>query len=259
MVSWLLLNVHIRCPVSLESCMPNHTNHLPFFDAQRLPAAVNAYVAWADVGGIQGIMSRSLPISANFVFKLHIVALEAPRNNVELYPVMDGIYAVSSDQAAMVAFLEYLFVHLADLFVSTPDSHHRFLVKGALAFGPIIHGSSLPNQASNTLDQNAAYRGAILLGIPMIQAHLGERNAPPFGLFVHESARAFAPANQTPLKMAWWTWFRPNHWQTLAQELRQELDNYFTWCLGRAQAIGYEAQRIEAHRKLAHQYLVDVP
>jgi hypothetical protein len=237
--------------------MPNHTNHLPFFDAHRLPAGVNAYVAWVDVMGIQGIMSRSLPISANFVFKLHIVALEAPRNNVELYPVMDGIDAVSSDQAAIVAFLDYLFVHLADLFVSTPDTRHRFLVKGALAFGPIIHGSWLPAPASTMLDENAPSRCAILLGIPMIQ--LDERNAPPFGLFVDESARAFAPANQLPLKVAWWTWFRLNQWQALAQELRQELENYFTWCLGRAQAIGYEAERIEAHRKLARQYLVDLP
>jgi len=239
--------------------MPNHTNHLPFFDAHHLPAAVNAYVAWIDVMGIQGIMSRSLSISANFVFKLHIAALEAPHANVELYPVMDGIYAVSQDQPAMVAFLENVFSHLADLFVSTPDVHHRFLVKGALAFGPIIHGSALPGAASNTLDQNASYRGAILLGIPMIQAHLGERNAPAFGLFVHESARAFAPMNQTPLKMAWWTWFRPNHWLALAQELRQELEHYFGWCLARAQAVGYEAERIEVHRKLAEQYFVDLP
>jgi hypothetical protein len=159
----------------------------------------------------------------------------------------------------MVVFLENVFSHLADLFVSTPDIHHRFLVKGALAFGPVIHGSSLPAAASNTLDQNVPYRGAILLGIPMIQAHLGERNAPAFGLFVHESARAFAPPNQTPFKMVWWTWFRPNHWQALARELRQELDQYFAWCLARAQTIGYEAERIEVHRRLAQQYFVDVP
>lgn len=238
--------------------MPNHTNNQPFFDGNHLPAPINAYVAWIDVMGIQGIMSRSINISANFVFKLHIAALDAGQANVELYPVMDGVYAVSTDQAPMVQFLEFVFSRLADVFVSEAEMLHRFLVKGALAFRPVIHGASVPAAASNTLGNRVGYRNAILLGMPMIQAHLGERNAPPFGVYVHESARAFAPANQTPFHFAWWRWFAPARWLPLAQELKVQLPLYFDWCAARSQAISYEPDRIKYHRELAAQYLVDV-
>ena len=239
--------------------MPNHTQDKPFFDGNHLPAPINAYVAWIDVMGIQGTMSRSIVISANFGFKLHIAALDAGQGNMELYPVMDGIYAVTTDQACLVQFLEFVFSRLADVFVSTPDMHHRFLIKGALAFGPVIHGTAVPGPASHTLNNNVAYRNRILLGMPMIQSHLGERMAPPFGLFVHESARAFAPANQTPFRHAWWRWFGPTHWLALSQELKTQLPVYFDWCAARSLAIAYEPDRIEAHRELAAQYLVDVP
>jgi hypothetical protein len=93
-------------------------------------------------------MSRSLPITGNFLFKLHVAALEAPRNELILYPVMDGIYVVSAQQRPMREFLEHLMTRTADLFVSTPEMQHRFLVKGALAYGPVIHGRDVTAQAS---------------------------------------------------------------------------------------------------------------
>jgi len=61
--------------------------------AQHLPAAPTpAYVAWLDVIGAKGAMLRSLPVAANFVFMLHVTALEDYANFpvLRLYPVMDG-------------------------------------------------------------------------------------------------------------------------------------------------------------------------
>jgi hypothetical protein len=236
--------------------MPNHTTYRPYFDAGQLPPSSNAYVAWIDVMGVQSMMSRSLNIASNFVFKLHVAGLEAPHVQLQLYPVMDGIYVVSDRCGPLLVFMEHVFSAIADEFVSTSDIHHRFLIKGAVAFGPVVHGRDIPQPVSNTLHNNADYRNAVLLGMSMVQAHLGERAAPPFGVFIHESARAFAPAGDQSFRHVWWEWFRQHH-QALAHELRQELKVYFDWCTVRSGAILYEPDRIDAHRKMAEQYFVD--
>lgn len=169
---------------------------------------------------------------------------------------MDGVYAVSESQSAILRFLTAVFQRLAELFVTTPDNHHRFLVKAALAYGPVLCGQDVPAQANTTLSQNLNYRDSLLLGMPVVQAYLGERSAPPFGVFVHESARAFAPVDQRPLFCLWWNWFQQS--QPLAVQLRTELLGYFEWCQARALAIAYDVERIKVHKEQASQYLVDV-
>ncbi|WP_424664375.1 hypothetical protein [Candidatus Binatus sp.] len=219
----------------------------------------NAYVAWVDVMGVRAIMSRSLPITANFVFKLHVAALDAPQKDLVLYPIMDGIYVVAKNRKAIRDFLEYVFTRTADVFVSTPAMHHRFIVKGALAYGPIIHGGNVPDAASpKTLSKDPKYKSAILLGIPVVQASQSEPKAPPFGVFVHESARAFAPAGEKPFQHVWWSWFQTKEWNPLAVELSTELDRYFTWCEARSEAIEYDPERIEHHRRMTKQFFSDV-
>ena len=46
-----------------------------------------------------------------------------------------------------------------------------------------------------------------MLGIPLVQAFLAESGAPPFGIYVHESARSFAPPNQSPISHILWRWW----------------------------------------------------
>jgi hypothetical protein len=173
-----------------------------YFNAKALPAPTNEYVAWVDVMGVQSAMSRSLNITANFVFKLHTAALQAPNTaGLRLYPVMDGLYIASSNQAAILDFLRSVFSAIAETFINETENMHRFIVRGALAFGPVIHGANVKSSAAKVFGTPAGgnYKDAILLGMPMVQSHLAEKDAPPFGIFVHESARAFAPAGAVPL------------------------------------------------------------
>ncbi len=207
--------------------------------------------------GVRPIMSRSLSVTANFVFKLHATLLEAPRAAVRLYPVMDGAYVVSAAQAPVREFLEDVLSRVADLFVSEDRMQHRFIVRAALAYGPAVHGHSVPREASWTLDGDSAYTASILLGIPVVQALESERKAPPFGVYVHESARAFAPSGEQPLVRVWWPWFSPR-WIELARALRAELKAYFDWCEDRSQPMEYTKSRIAEHREMAEQYLADV-
>jgi hypothetical protein len=237
--------------------MPNHTMYRPFFDEHHLPNPQLAYVAWIDVMGIQSAMSRSLSIASNFIFKLHVAALDAPHNQLRLYPVMDGIYVVSPGRQPLLDFCGQVFSAIADTFVSTLEVFHRFIIRGAVAYGPVVHGDDVPQAASAILHADPDYRDALLLGMPMVQSHLAESAAPPFGIFIHESARAFAPPGDQPFRQVWWEWFRQQH-QALATELRQELSAYFDWHAARSGSVLYDRERISAHRVLAEQYFANL-
>ena len=228
----------------------------PYFDSRHLPDPKNEYVAWVDVMGVKAVMARTLQATANFVLKLHVAMLEAPRQGVRLYPVMDGAYVTSPTQDAMTDFLRDVYARLAGVFVSAGSPLYQCVIKGALSYGPVIHGADLPSAASYTLDNNPEYRGSILLGMPMVQAVQSELKAPPFGVFVHESARSFAPPGARPFNNVWWSWSVPNH-RRLASDLRAELGKYYDWCEARASMIEYEPDRIRSHRRMVAEYFVD--
>jgi len=46
--------------------------------------------------------------------------------------------------------------------------------------------------------------------MPLVQAFVAEKTAPPFGVFVHESVRAFGPTNKHPVTTVLWQWWRKN-------------------------------------------------
>jgi hypothetical protein len=225
-----------------------------FFNSQCLPQFPAAeYVAWIDVMGIQSAMGRSLHISGNFVFKLHVAALQAWIANVTLYPIMDGFYASSANQSDMLNFLRQVFEETADEFVQESEPLHRFVIRGALAFGPVIHGNQVTATASNIFKNKSGYKDSILLGLPMVQAHESENQAPPFGLFVHESARSFAPPNVQPMHHVWWKWVNaPN--TNLWQQMQNALVAHYQWCRANSESLLYPPDRIEIHKELASQY-----
>lgn len=225
------------------------------FYAEKLPNPESEYVAWVDVMGTQIAMSRSTKTTANFIFKLHIAAIRAYSEAVKLYPVMDGFYVAAKRQADMLGFLRTVYRQVADEFISATKPHHRFMIRGGLAFGPVIHGDTVGG-CSPELKEKSNYANQILLGLPMVQAHLSERDAPPFGVFVHESARSFAPEGSDSLHWIWWCWENPESKNTWVQ-LGAKLKEHFNWCKERAQAIGYSEERIEVHKKMVAQYFQD--
>jgi hypothetical protein len=224
-----------------------------FFNAGHMPQPAPEYVAWVDVMGTQASMSAALKVAANFIFKLHIAALQAPHANVRIYPVMDGFYASAPGKDDMLEFLRSVFSEVAATFNAEAENRFRFVIRGALSYGPVVHGGALPPQCSPALAANGPYRDHLLLGMPMVQSHLSETHAPPFGVYVHESARAFAPPGQSPLIDRWWSWSSGATHATWAA-LPTELEAYYDWCDARAGKIDYLAERIGVHRRTARQY-----
>jgi hypothetical protein len=230
---------------------------MPFlqFNAAALPQPTNEYVVWLDVMGIQSSMARSLKQTANFIFKLHSAALQAPTPGTQIYPVMDGLYVSSHSQACIQDFLRSVLAPIAAEFISEQTPNHRFIVRGAMAYGPVIHGTAVPQAASPAFQTQVggAYKDAILLGLPMVQANQSEHLAPPFGVFVHESARAFAPPDNEPFHHVWWKWVNQANGATWDALLNKLLEHY-AWCKQRPDLLLYNAERIAIHENLAKQY-----
>src|SRR5688572_27501511 len=113
---------------------------VPEFDSRSLPDPLPEYVAWVDMMGTRPVMARSLSISANFLFKLHALGSSSAKavTTVRVYPVMDGLFVATPSRDVMHRFAAVLFSTLARLFIQTTDNAHRFLVRGAIAYGPVV-------------------------------------------------------------------------------------------------------------------------
>ena len=220
----------------------------------------NNYVCWFDVMGTRNQMLRSLPTSANFICKLHCAVLEAYEElgegtiGVCLYPVMDGVYITSASRDPLMALLSASLRHLAETFLQEETVYHRFLVRGAIAFGPVVHGLSVRDEASWVLSRHRRERDSILMGMPMAQAYQAEAGAPPYGIAIHESARAFAPENERPFRFIWWDWYSRGEPRLDTARMVQALNQYFDWHVEHTNTTGYDAQRIEHHRALVREY-----
>lgn len=222
----------------------------------------NEFVCWLDMMGTKSIMSRSLEEYSIKMFKLHNTALLAEEEmddseDLNLYPVMDGVYIVSKTKHTLEEYLRLVFNTLADDIINEREVYHRFIIRAAVAFGPIVHGRDIPEDATQ-LDE--AFKNTLLLGLPMVQAFGYEKNAPPFGVYIHESARSFAPddEDEEPFRYVWWKWFEPFD-RTIAVELREILTEYYEWATNNSQRIGYDSDKINEHEELAKQYFPEEP
>jgi len=223
------------------------------FNAGELGEPTEEFVVWMDVMGIQVALKRSVKVAANFVYKIHHAALKFA-DPITLYPVMDGIYACATERATIEAFLSFVFRSVAKEFVQCVRLDFRFMVRAAVAHGAVYHGANLSKKASWTLGQHPEYRQQILLGMPMVHAHLGEPEAPPFGVYVDESAVGFA-SGPYPFDV-WWRWYSEAD-ADLVASLRTELSSYYDNCTQEAAASGYDVSRIRIHRGQASLYLRD--
>ena len=94
-----------------------------FFDASKLSPAPE-YVCWIDVMGSESIMLRSLKTASNFVMKLHIAALTACDSiNVDVFPVIDGMYVCSPSQKRILDFIDRVYSILADTFINETEQY----------------------------------------------------------------------------------------------------------------------------------------
>jgi hypothetical protein len=214
------------------------------------------YVLWIDIMGSQSKLLRNVRTASIPIMKLHVAALGAVKKNtgqaIALFPMIDGIYVVSEQLPPLMFFMSDVFRSMAAEFL-TLKNWERSLVRGAFSFGPVILGSESKKGAE--ILQESDYANSILVGMPLVQAFVAERQSPPFGVYVHESARAFAPPNSKPFTHTLFRWWLTNEIaKKIAAALPKQLDEYFDWCRAHSMSMSYQLDRIDVHQKLAREY-----
>jgi hypothetical protein len=246
-----------------------------YFVTEDLHDAEGEYVLWCDGMGTGRALSTSLRNASNFIFKLHS-AFDKAIDGVDtsnVYPVMDGMYVTSSSYDDITSIMEVAFAELAQEFLEWNDLNKHFLVRAGIAFGGTIHGDNIKSEAfvpekgefdvhidqsnfeDSTLDNT---RSRLLLSPAMVSATRAEDKAPPFGVFVHDSALSFPEVVKSsndcfPSKM--WHWWRNNDSnRKLASDLSQGVLDYLEKAKKRSHELDYPRESISRHKSLTEEY-----
>ena len=200
-------------------------------------------------------MARSLKASANFMGKLQVALLSHAMIPVRIFPFMDGAYLTCPDESAepLLDTLRGVFHHVAYTFHKEEKEVHRFMIRAAIAFGPIVHGDDIPVSAYRGSSGLASVRNHLLLGSPVGRAYAVEGEAPPFGVFLDESVRSFTQGTNTPLSVIWWNWFN-NHGPDWLPDFKNTLVSHYAWLEANLTAQAYPPESFARHRKMASEY-----
>ncbi|SAY49426.1 hypothetical protein KRIGEM_02392 [Komagataeibacter rhaeticus] len=228
------------------------------FNSEHLKPASDYYVGWIDLMGSGHVMSTSVQKSANFLARLHI-AVERARAGCNfsgrLLPINDGIFIISESKCQIISMLGRVMILLSANFIAIPRPHDRFLLRGGIAYGPIYFGENLvPGLQPKKFKASAKFLDSVMFGPALIQAYRSETNAPPYGIAIHESARAFHPAEEQPFRMTHWMWWAPNEpsdypknlppMTTFKNCLWAELKDHFDWLIATSIYHGLEKSKI---------------
>lgn len=235
---------------------------MSFFDSSKMGNPTYEYVAWIDIMGTRVAMRETIDRCANFIFKFHAAALTCltSAKDISLYPVMDGIYVTSKSKDSILDYLCHTFFECSKDFCNS-ELRFCYLIKGALAFGSIYHGKNIPVEVNYTFTEHKNYKDSLLLGLPMIQANAGEKSAPPFGIYVDESARSFAPEGQFPLGHRWYRWDKNKFIQTCGfstiEPFKKKMGQYFEYMRKHSIQNRYELSEIAKHQEMFNDFFAE--
>jgi hypothetical protein len=238
------------------------------FNSEHLEPAANVYVGWLDLMGAGHTMSVSVRKSANFLTRLHIAvhrAVTAVGFSGRLLTINDGVFIVTPSKRELMSVMGRALILLACDFVAVPRPHDRFLMRGGIAYGPVYFGADLiPGLAPKKLRENAGFLEPVMFGPAIIQAYRAESSAPPYGVAVHESARAFFPPSEEPFRMTHWLWWAPNEdvdyprdatpLPALKACLAGDLEAHFAWMAETLIFHGVDPAKLSAWRGQCAQY-----
>lgn len=227
---------------------------MAYFNVDEINEPKHEYVCWIDIMGTKEAMKTDIRRCANFIFKMHAAVLEACANqkHITLYPVMDGVYITSPSKQCIVDCICSVFLNCASDFCKEENEKHLYVIKGALAYGSVYHGRDLPSTCNKIFDHHGEYKQSILLGMPIIQAFLGEKVAPPFGIYIDESARAFAPHGEETFSWKWYRWDRGK--KIPSKAIIDKMRIYFNHAYNHAISLNYPADDLKRHVSMFNDY-----
>lgn len=245
-----------------------------YFDSKRMPPPKGEFIAWCDGMGTGRCLSRSLHEAANSVFKLHSAfsIAQSGTTGVCFYPVMDGVYITSPSRNTMNQVLRNAFCELAKEFVHRPGTPNMHMMRTGLAFGPVLHGGDIPAEAffgtfkdgreiqAETFEQSPLrqIRLQVLLSPAMVLAYNAEKCAPPFGIYVDDTAKSYPNlcpnSDGTYISNLFQWWIFDDEAREIATALYGQILFYLSKAETHSVGMGYPIEAIRRHRELAVEY-----
>ncbi|MBN9225753.1 MULTISPECIES: hypothetical protein [Legionella] len=211
------------------------------------------YVCWLDLMGTKSLMERSPTTCTIKICQLHNClstkkdTLGINNETLKIYPVMDGAFITSKNQSCLKKYLNLVFNSMAKDFIETERHLYQSIIRACIAYGPLGHGSDIKSDKIS-----GDYKKTLLFGLPMTQAYSSEKKAPPFGIYVDKSARAFSPSSNKPFTTRWHIWFESDY---NAEKLMDEMKKLYNWAREMSFCLPYNEEVIELHEKSNKQYL----
>lgn len=244
---------------------------VPYFHHGHMPQPTAEYVCWLDLMGMQNAMLASLPKTANFAMKLLIAASPPqtpPPATVSVCPVIDGLFIHSANKQDLLATVKRTIARLAMACVDHEDDPgHTFLVRGAIAYGPVVDGVNVPTNCFHPAGylgnqpQKPPLADHIIFGFGVSAAYRASHKAPPFGVVIDDSATEITLGDggihgDGPL-WHWWKHAPADCDAELAASLKGCVNAYFDWCKDRPLKSGYDIKRLLEHRALFAEYYIE--
>lgn len=210
------------------------------------------YVCWIDIMGTKNTMSESFQKAANFILKFHSCVIDAVKRGekVTFYPLMDGVFITCPNSTTIRKVIDTVFSSVAKIFLAEEKNGYRFLIKGSLSYGDIAHGANIDEKVCEKLSNEDAYKNSLMCGMPMIQAFTAEQTAPPFGVYIHESART-----PSELQGKYYAWTAQNGIDK--KTLKDKIKTYFNWCKYFNRYLEMDPQKIDLYMQLTEEYFTN--
>lgn len=245
-----------------------------YFNSKYLPPSQGEFIAWCDGMGTGRCLSRSLHRAANSVFKLHTAfsIAQSETTGVRCYPIMDGLYITSPSRNMMNRVLRNAFCELAKEFVHTPGTANMHMMRAGLAFGPTLHGADIPEEAffgifndgremdSKTFAQSplSQVRLQVLLSPAMVLAYNAEKLAPPFGIYVDDTAKCYPGlcpnSDGSYISNLFQWWILDDEAREIATALYDQILFYLSKAETHSVGMGYSIEAIHRHKELVVEY-----
>lgn len=204
-----------------------------------------------------------------YIGKLHSCVLKSKDItgfDGQIYPFVDGCYITCYDRSTIQKFMKCIFRLMALNFIFEESNDNKYMIRGSISFGNVIEADSIIN-CSKEFKSKTNYTSGILFGSPLARANQSESRAAPFGIWIDEIARHFAPTNGKTIRTTFWDWWSypsqieevDDYCDDLENMLAEDLANYFSWCKRNHHKLLYPVDALERHRSIASQYFPSWP
>ncbi|WP_133140254.1 hypothetical protein [Legionella genomosp. 1] len=221
-----------------------------YIPKNQLPDLTNEYVCWLDLMGTKSLMDRSPTTCTIKISQFHLCLSSSKIDGIKLYPVMDGAFITTRSQNSLKSFLRTVFESMSNDFITEGEKNNHLyqsIIRACIAYGPLGHGSNIQSDKIPV-----EYKNSLLFGLPMTQAYSSENKAPPFGIYVDKSARAFSSSGEKPFSTRWHTWFDTTY---NPEKLIIEMNKFYDWAKEMSFCLPYDEDNISLHQKISQQYL----